>query len=76
MLQTSVISCNGGPRFAYSVIKLHIVLAQNMYSDLKNKSQSEQSSRCIPMTGPVDPAYILHTVHQASPNWRLFMTGC
>lgn len=41
-----------------------------------NKSQSEQSSRCIPMTGPVDPAYILHTVHQVSPNWRLFMTCC
>lgn len=33
MLQTFVISYNGGPRFAYSVIKLHIV--QNMYMDLK-----------------------------------------
>lgn len=35
MLQTSVITYKGGPRFTYSVIKLHIVLVQNMYSDLK-----------------------------------------
>lgn len=46
MLQTFVISYNGGPRFAYSVIKLHIVLVQNMYMDLKINHEVNKV-RCV-----------------------------
>lgn len=72
MLQTFVISYNGGPRFAYSVIKLHIVLVQNMYMDLKTNHKVNKV-RCV-FQGQVQSTQRLY--YQLSTSWRLFMTCC
>lgn len=72
MLQTFVISYNGGPRFAYSVIKLHIVLVQNMYMDLKTNHKVNKV-RCV-FQEQVQSTQRLY--YQLSTSWRLFMTCC